>query len=144
MTKSGSNGGFSDKHGPGAVIDPEAKQAVTQYARKGELPCAVAFAAAARYGCPPGEIGKAVDLMGLRLTKCQLGLYGYGQKKKIVFPETPEPALAAAISKACANGRISCETIWDIARRMKMRKLGVSKACEAMGIKIIHCQLGAF
>ena len=144
MAKSDSKGGFAHKHGPEAVVDPEVEQVVARHARKGEMPCAVAFAAAARCNRDPGEIGRAVDLMGLRLTKCQLGLYGYGKKNKIVFPKTPGPELETAILKACKNGRISCREIWGIARQMKMRKLGVSKACEAMGLKIISCQLGAF
>jgi len=52
--------------------------------------------------------------------------------------------LKDAISDALIQGRLSCKNAWDIASRFKVHKMKVSGACEAMGIKIKHCQLGAF
>jgi len=52
--------------------------------------------------------------------------------------------LKNAISQALVQGRLSCKSAWDIATRFKMHKMKVSSACEAMGVKIKHCQLGVF
>ena len=32
------------------------------------------------------ETGKAIDILNIIITKCQLGLFGYGETKKIVQP----------------------------------------------------------
>ena len=113
--------------------------------RNGELACAVAFSVAEELGKTPQQVGKAADLLGFRLVKCQLGLFGYAPEKKIVKPKRPEdPELAAAIREAAAQGRLSCRETWRIAARFGLRKMAVSSACEALGQKIKPCQLGAF
>lgn len=136
---------FKDKHGPNAR--PDTKIAETVEARGGEkgLACAVAFDIAKTLGVTPSEVGKTADLLGYRLTKCQLGLFGYLPEKKIVGPKQPEDrAIVDAIERAAERGRISCKQAWQIADRFGVRKMTVSSACEAMGMKIKPCQLGAF
>ena len=48
----------------------------------GELPCALAFDIAGKNNVAPKEVGVALDVLNIRLTKCQLGLFGYQPKKK--------------------------------------------------------------
>lgn len=140
-----STGGFRQKHGSDAQPDPKIAEAVETRGGEQGLACAVAFDIAASLGVEPMEVGKTADLLGCRLTKCQLGLFGYSPEKKIVGPKQPEdPAVAQAIEDEAKNGRISCEQAWGIAKRFGVRKMTVSSACEAIGIKIKPCQLGAF
>jgi len=141
--KKGQN--FSAKHAPGAQADPAVKDKVIKYAAKGELPCAVAFKIAAELGVSPAEIGKTVDLLDLRLSKCQLGLFGYQPDKKAVKARAPENReMQDALRNALDDGKLACRDAWDIAGRFKVPKMAVSSACEFLGIKIKPCQLGAF
>jgi hypothetical protein len=136
---------FSAKHGADEQPDPEIAAVLGERVRSGELACAVAFAVAEELGKTPQQVGKAADLLGFRLVKCQLGLFGYAPEKKIVKPKRPgNPELAAAIREAAAKGRLSCRETWQIAARFGIRKMAVSSACEALGQKIKPCQLGAF
>lgn len=136
---------FGPKHPPDSAPDPLIQEALRQHAPDGELPCAVAFQIAARLGVAPAAVGRALDLMEVRLAKCQLGLFGYSPQKRIVKPQPPEtPELAAAIQAALENGRLPCRGAWALAERFKLRKMAVSGACEALGFKIKPCQLGAF
>jgi len=136
---------FSAKHGPGAQADPIIKDKVIKKAAKGNLPCAVAFKIAAELGVSPAEIGKTVDLLDLRLSKCQLGLFGYQPAKKAVKARVPENlAMEGTIRNALEDGKLACREAWDIADRFKLPKMAVSGACEYLGIKIKPCQLGAF
>ncbi|MCF8052696.1 MAG: hypothetical protein K9L59_15745 [Desulfobacterales bacterium] len=138
-------GAFQLKHGPDARPDPKIAEAVERRGGEKGLACAVAFDIAASLGVEPMEVGKTADLLGCRLTKCQLGLFGYSPEKKIVGPKQPEdPAIIQAIENEVKNGRISCKQAWGIAKRFGVRKMTVSSACEAIGIKIKPCQLGAF
>ena len=136
---------FSGKYGPDAKPDRSIRDLILKREQNGKLPCAVAFEIAKDLGVSPGEIGKNVDLLNFRLVKCQLGLFGYHPKKKIVKPlPTVAPDLKDAIREGLVEERLSCAKAWHIASRLTVPKMKVSGACEAMGIKIKPCQLGAF
>lgn len=141
----GSHQGFTDKHGAGAEADPRIREAVSAKAKANHLPCAVAFDIAKALGVTPAEVGRTVDLMGCRLTHCQLGLFGYTPEKKIVepLPEVSED-LAAAIRAALVDDRLPCSAAWAVADSLDLGKRAVSGACETLSIKIKPCQLGAF
>ena len=142
---SGDGKQFSEKYGPDAKPDRSIRDLILKRAQSGELPCAVAFEIAKDLEVSPGEIGKNVDLLNFRLVKCQLGLFGYQPKKKIVKPlPTMAPDLKDTIQEELVEGRLPCAKAWSIASRLKVPKMKVSRACEAMGIKIKPCQLGAF
>ncbi len=139
------NDKFAAKHGPDARPDPEIADALAERAQEKSLPCAVAFSIAESLDKTPALLGKTADLLGYRLTKCQLGLFGYAPEKKIVRPKAPEdPALADAILQTAKDGRLSCRKAWEIAERFGARRMTVSGACEDFGLKIKPCQLGAF
>jgi hypothetical protein len=136
---------FSGKHPHARLTDEKLKLAVQQRGEDGEVPCAVAFEIAGVLACSPADVGKAVDLLNFKLVKCQLGLYGYKPHKKIVTPIAPDnPAMEQTIRDRLVDGRLPCEQAWAVARRFEVPKMRVSAACEAMGIKIKPCQLGAF
>ena len=136
---------FTQKHGPGAKPDIVLKNEITNRAKENKIPCAVAFEIAKELQVSADAVGMTVDLINYRLVKCQLGLFGYQPKKKIVKPQNKvSEDLKDAISNALVQGRLSCKSALDIASRFKVHKMKVSGACEAMGVKIKHCQLGAF
>jgi hypothetical protein len=67
------------------------------------------------------------------------------KKKKMVKPAAMVTQnLKDAIGRAMDGDRLTCLAAWELARRMSLTKLELSSACEAMGIKIANCQLGAF
>lgn len=138
---------FSDKHGADAQADPRATDKIRDAARNEEVTCVVAHQIAEDLNLPPVEIGKAIDLLEYKISKCQLGLFGYGQgpDKKALKPKVPEDQqLEEAIRGSVADERLSCSDAWRIASRFNVPKMTVSNACEALGIKIKPCQLGAF
>ena len=138
-------GQFSMKHGPDASVSSELREAVLKRAVNGQLPCAVAFKVAKDFNISPAPVGRAADLLELPLVKCQLGLFGYRPNKKIVKPaESVAPDLQHALSGAVVDDRLSCETAWEIADRLGIQKMKVSAACDAIGVKVAPCQLGAF
>lgn len=136
---------FSDKHGIDAKPDKAIKDEILKCTKDEKLPCAVAFEIAKALRILPYEVGKTADLMNFKLTKCQLGLFGYQPQKKIVEPQDNiNQEIKDAISQTIDHGRLSCKHAWEIAARFNIRKMAVSSACETMGIKIKECQLGAF
>jgi hypothetical protein len=136
---------FKDKHGLDTEMDEAIKNAVLEAAKDEELPCALAFKIAEDLGVPPGTVGVTLDLLNFRLTKCQMGLFGYKPNKKIISPlvDIP-PDLKEGISSSQLDQRLPCKVAWDLAASCKVSKMTVSNACETLGIKIKPCQLGAF
>jgi hypothetical protein len=136
---------YSKKHGPDATPDRSIKSEILKRTKDEEVPCIVAFKIAEALRIPPLAVGKTADLMNFKLTKCQLGLFGYQPHKKIVKPQdSVKENLKDAISQSLSQERLSCKRAWEIASRFNIRKMAVSSACETMGIKIKDCQLGAF
>ncbi len=115
----------------------------------GQLPCNQAHAIAKLEGIDPLELGFALNDMGIRVSRCQLGLFGYGPKAegkhKIVEPmeEVPE-RLAERLHAAARNGGMICHTAWEIADGVGLKRIVVSSAMEALGLRTTHCQLGCF
>jgi hypothetical protein len=136
---------FSEKHAVDTQMDPAVKQKVEDKAVNNEIACAVAFRIAEELNATPADVGKGIDLLDIKLVKCQLGLFGYSPGKKAVKPKSPRSRdLEEAIRLALVEKKLSCRAAWDIAHRFKVPKMAVSAACEALNIKIKPCQLGAF
>lgn len=144
MTKE-DRGHYSKKHSPDRKADPALADAVKKRSSEGKLACAVAFEIAKEFSASPEEVGFTMDSLEMPIVKCQLGLFGYGERKKVVAPaEMIQPELKEAILRGSENNRLSCAASWEIAGRLGLRKMSVSSACETLNIKITPCQLGAF
>ncbi|MFC1857864.1 hypothetical protein ACFL9U_07505 [Thermodesulfobacteriota bacterium] len=136
---------FAEKHGPDAKPNKMIQEMVAKHAKENTLACAVAFEIVKELGVSANEVGKTLDLLNVKLAKCQLGLFGYSPDKKIVKPKDEmNSELKEALQESLIEGRLPCQKAWDLASRFNVPKMNISGNCEAMGIKIKPCQLGAF
>ena len=137
-------GHFASKH-PGASVKKEVAELLKKKKTDGALTCPLAFQAASELNLSPAEIGQAIDLLEIPLSKCQLGLFGYTPVSRIIQPAEAVPEdLEAAIRKSLSDGRLPCADAFRIAKEFKFAKIRVASACEKLKIKISACQLGAF
>ena len=133
------------KGGLGGFSSEKIVKAVRLKTVDGEIACADASSITGELNVAMSEIGVTLDLLGIRITKCQLGLFGYAPRKMIILAaETVTPELEKAIRDALMDHRLSCAASWEIAARLGVPRMKVSSACEALKIKIKPCQLGAF
>ncbi|OGP58618.1 MAG: hypothetical protein A2V65_09395 [Deltaproteobacteria bacterium RBG_13_49_15] len=136
---------FSKKHGPDARPDATIQAEIVKRVKNNEISCTVAFDISKETGISADRIGKTADLSGMRLAKCQLGLFGYKPKGKIVASEEEVDSMVKqAVLDALSDGKLSCRAAWNIASDLGTSKLRIGNACESMKIKIVSCQLGAF
>ena len=125
-------------------------EAVQKALKGGKLPCASAFVIAERLGVEPLQVGQQADALDVRLSKCQLGLFGYGSKaegthRRVKRMKDIPLDLAAAIRAAVdKDGKLSCAAAWHVADELAVPKRRVSDAAEGMGVRLVQCQLGAF
>ncbi len=138
-------GNYSKKHRGKKELKEEIVQAIKERAKHGEIACAVAHAIAKELNVPPEEVGFTADMLNIPIVKCQLGLFGYKPKKKIItaMKDIPEE-LKRQIEANLEGGKLTCKKAWEIAKKLGVRKMEVSSACEGLRIKITKCQLGAF
>jgi len=138
-------GNYTAKHPPGTKLDQQLAAQIREKAAEGKISCAAVHKIAAQMNTPAAEVGVAADLMEVRISKCQLGLYGYSPEKRIVRPaEQVSPDLEQAIRGGMQDNHLTCSAAWAIALQLGIPKMNVSAACETLGIKIRSCQLGAF
>jgi hypothetical protein len=137
-------GHYAAKHAPGRRPDEKISALVRLKVEEGKLPCADAERIGAELGATMAEVGRTLDLLEVRISRCQLGLF-YLQTGKIVRPEEKfTPELEKAIRGRLSDGRLPCADTWKIAAEISVPRLKVSSACEALKIRIKPCQLGAF
>jgi hypothetical protein len=130
-------------------MDERLRQALQDQLEDGKLPCSQAFAIARTLGEKPLVVGFAASELDIRISRCQLGLFGFGPKSKgkhkIVHPmdEVPE-RLAARLRASASEKGITCKAIWNVADDLGYQRLEASSAVEAMGLRVTRCQLGCF
>ncbi len=130
---------------PGAELNETIAVRIKEKISNNRISCSEAHSIAVELNVTPADVGVAIDLLEVRIIKCQLGLFGYGKDKNIpVLSDKMNPDIELAIRSSLVNDRITCSTAWDISKRFNVPKAMISAACEAMKIKIYQCQLGAF
>lgn len=128
-----------------AVKESEIESEIISRVTDNELSCTNAFEIAWRLQIPACDIGAFANRLNLKLVRCQLGLFGYKPDKKIVTAKDfVSKDLESAIRNYLDDGKLSCVKAWEIAGALNISRFSVSCACEALGIKIKECQLGAF
>lgn len=138
-------GKFSAKHPRDIRIDDDLKKEILEQVKNNSITCKKAEDIAGELGFTLEETGTAIDVLNIKITKCQLGLFGYGETQKIVQPAKDiAPEMKESITSALENGNLSCAAAWEIAGKLNISRMKVASACEAMQIKIKPCQLGAF
>jgi len=138
-------GHYAAKHGEETKLDERIAGEIQKKIREGKISCSAAHRIAEELGVTPAEVGVAIDLLEARIERCQLGLYGYSPKRRIVeAAETVSMELETAIRGALTEGKLTCLSSWEIAKKFGIPKMAVCSACETLGIKLSSCQLGAF
>ena len=125
--------------------DDEVSEQIRQRFHTGKMPCGSALEAAVEWNMPTMTLGHYADYLRFPLTRCQIGLFGYGKGTKLVkVLESVDPVLADAVRSKTTDNIIRCEDVFAIAEEKNVDKVDVGSVCQTLGIKIKHCRLGAF
>lgn len=135
---------FSKNQAPEGLVDQRITEALVARRKEGNLSCAEAFDIARELDITTIEVGRAMDLMGIKLDKCRLGLFGHKKGKRVKPDNLPQSALLDALSPFRKAGRMPCSRAYEIAKELSIGRPAIANACEGLEIKITPCQLGAF
>ena len=139
-------GHYRAKYGADLRLDPALAKCVHEKATDGHLTCASAFSISEKTGAGPAEVGRAADLLEIKITQCQLGLFGHmKERRNIVEPaKQVSMALEQAIQDRLISGKLPCKEAWEVAKRFGLSKIEITGACERLNIRLGPCQLGTF
>ncbi len=141
-------GKYALKHPPGTRSNEQIAKAIREKSPGGELACGIGEKISKELKVDISEVGMTADLLEMKIKKCQLGLFGWGEKpnhgKEIHAADSVSVELKSALEKVAVNGVVTCAALWVIADRLGAERKVVSGACETLGLKIRVCQLGAF
>jgi len=141
-------GKYALKHPPGTRPNERIAKAIRENSLDGTLACGMGEKISKELKVDISEVGITADLMAIKIKKCQLGLFGWGNKpnhgKAIQAADSVPIEIKSALAEATENGKLTCAALWMIADRFGVDRKTVAAACEALGIKIRACQLGAF
>lgn len=130
-------------------LDPEVAAAIEVRARDGKLSCADGHKIAAVVGVSPLTVGRTADALGIRLTRCQLGLFGFPDKQgwkaaRVDTHPIPEGLTEAISAARDEGGNLTCKRAWELAAEFRVSRLQIGYLADQLGIHFVSCQLGAF
>ena len=138
-------GHYANKHPRDRKVAPEIAEAVKERAPEGSIACAAAFKVVGGLNVEPSEVGFTIDSLEIKITHCQMGIFGYPEgKRPIKPPESVPDDLKKAIEGSLVEGKLPCKRAWEVAEEFRIGKMDVSSACETLKVKVSKCQLGAF
>jgi hypothetical protein len=132
------------------TLNETLSEAIRSRTHKNKLTCASAFGIAKTRGVELLLVGKTADVLQIELDLCQLGLFGYpGHSKGWQSARVAELAVPAGLEEAIrsardSEGELSCLAAWEAAAKFGIPRMQVGYIADKLGIRIRHCQLGAF
>lgn len=125
----------------------DSTQVLKSYLVSERLPCLSAHYAANKLRITALEVGEAADNADVRISRCQLGLFGFeefGEKRFTGCVATIPSELRDAIASSASADTVPCVEAWGIADDLGIPRLLVGAAANEMGIRVAGCQLGCF
>ena len=77
-------GHYSKKHSHERKVDPGIASAIEDKASDKKITCAAAFKIVGNNGTKADEVGFTIDMLEIRIIRCQMGIFGYEPEKKAV------------------------------------------------------------
>ncbi len=137
---------FKNKRKP-VDFSPDKKicEIIQAESRDGKMSCPAVLKISEKLNISKSEAGYYVDYLGLRLAKCQIGLFGHGEKGKLIrMLEDPDENIKIQIESLLEGKSLSCENVFTIAKKQNVSQVTVGSVCQSIGVKIKKCQIGAF
>lgn len=110
---------------------------VTNLDEDGKLSCLKAFKVARLIGRKPIEMSSITKSMGIKITNCELGVFG-----KLKFKEANSEVYNRIKSNYMGQETLECKILWDEAKRSTLNTVG--STVKNTDIEVSHCQLGCF
>ncbi len=103
----------------------------------GKLTCLKAFKVARLIGKEPSEMSEVTKSMGIKITNCELGVFG-----NLKFNDTDFKMYKNMSNKLGTNKKIECKVAWTYAQQSTLKNVG--STIKKTDLEVTYCQLGCF
>jgi len=110
---------------------------VTNLDADGKLSCLKAFKVARMIGKKPSEMANITKQMKIKITNCELGVFG-----NLEFNDSDFSLYKNMANKTGANKKIECTEAWRHARQTTLKNVG--STIKNTDLEVTYCQLGCF
>lgn len=104
---------------------------------EGKLTCLKAFKVARLIGKKPSEMGALSKEMKIKITDCELGVFG-----NLTFNDADFTLYKNMSNKLGINKKIECKSAWNYAQKSTLRNVG--STTKNTDLEVTYCQLGCF
>jgi hypothetical protein len=134
-------------------MSPDPRRALEEKLRgRLELSCSEAFTLAQEVSCQPALVREVADRLSVRITRCQLGLFGpKGWTRAQPSGIDRGDAVTAAVRGQVAlhlqergAAPLTCAEAWALAAQLGVPRHVIGELADELGIRIRGCQLGCF
>lgn len=120
------------------TLDNTQREAIlTNLDEAGKLSCLKAFKVARMIGRKPKEMSGITKSMGIKITNCELGVFG-----KLKFKDPDMSIYNKLKQNYMGHKRLECKVLWDEAQNSTLKKVG--STVKNSDLEVVHCQLGCF
>ena len=113
--------------------------------KDGYLSCPVAWKIAKEANVPKVAIGEITDILGIRITNCQIGFF---KIEKTPYDNSVHKNMDGEIITMLEtlkdNNQLTCAKVFDLARQFKLKPMVIANEANVRDLKIHGCQLGCF
>jgi hypothetical protein len=110
---------------------------MTNLDEDGKLSCLKAFKVARLIGRKPKEMSGITKSLGLKITNCELGVFG-----KLKFKDPNIEVYNRLKENYSGHKTLECKILWDEAQKTTLKTVG--STVKNSDIDVVHCQLGCF
>ena len=110
---------------------------LTNLDEEGKLTCLKAFKVARLIGKEPIEMSAITKSMGIKITNCELGVFG-----KLKFKDPNEEVYNRLKQNYMGHTTLECKVLWYEAQKSTLKIIG--STVKNSDIEVINCQLGCF
>ena len=137
-------GHYMDKHDTNSQPVSHIREAVTKSLLRGKLTCIAAEKIAHNHNVSMAEVGKTADLLNIKITGCQMGIFGAKDAPTLSARTSITPELVEEVQAQATTNQLTCAAAWRLADQFGRSRNAICMICDREGIKMISCQLGAF
>ncbi len=124
----------------------------------GQLSCVKAHELAIAQAIDPQKVRELLDELGIRISRCQLGLFGHAKEKGMpgfrAARETVQTRkeegkgvseeAAEAVKQIRSGSQVTCEDLWRVGDTHGVSRFEMGCIAEFLGLSVKKCQLGCF
>jgi hypothetical protein len=121
------------------------ENAVKAAVKEGYLACPAGLKVARDAGVSGLDVGAMNDMLGIRISECQIGCFKVDKTPHIGSATGPfSEEVARRVEALGEKDELTCSNVFALARELNVKPMSIAEVANVRGYKLRQCQLGCF